>query len=434
MRSWPCGASERPEVRAFLSDKDELVLLEAARAIHDDQSIPDALPDLAALLERPGLENEFLIRRVINAAFRHGSGTDLQRLEGYLNRGEGSSKLKRTALASILWWSQPPVLDAVEGRYRKHAPRDEIGVDEALARLKPVIMADDDLREVLFNGVSVRGKAKWLEGSVEHFARMPAALQRRLLDALAKTNSPELAALVKEALASPDATVKEKGREYALQAGIPLLDVLLAILDQKRPAGQGKAVKQLAAMKDPLAQRKFASLMDGYRAGKAAKEWKLELWQAAREKGIDLPDTPDRLEFGGDAERGKNLVMNHAAAQCIRCHQIGKEGSTIGPDLSKIGRTRDRAHLVASMLDPNKEITPGYGTVLVKTKDGKEISGILARREESIWIIKQADNTNEIVNPKNIVSESVSSAMPPMGAIMTPEEIRDVVSYLAELK
>ena len=29
-----------PEIRAFLKDDDELILLEAARAIHDDQSIP----------------------------------------------------------------------------------------------------------------------------------------------------------------------------------------------------------------------------------------------------------------------------------------------------------------------------------------------------------------------------------------------------------
>ena len=88
----------------------------------------------------------------------------LLRLEGYLKRNEGSSKMKRTALASLLWWSQPPVLDAVEGRYRKHTPRDSKPVNEAIARLKPVIMGDNELREVLLSGVPVRGEARWLEG------------------------------------------------------------------------------------------------------------------------------------------------------------------------------------------------------------------------------------------------------------------------------
>ena len=59
---------------------------------------------------------------------------------------------------------------------------------------------------------------------------------------------------------------------------------------------------------------------------------------------------------------------------------------------------------------------------------------MLSKKEKDIWIITQADNTKEIVNPKNVVSQSVGSSMPPMGAIMKPEEIRDVVAYLAGLK
>lgn len=423
-----------PEIRAFLKDQDELILLEAARAIHDDQSIPDALHDLSALLNRPGLTNEFLLRRVINAAFRHGSGIDLQRLEDYVRRGEGSSKMRRTALASILWWSQPPVLDAVEGRYRKHAPRDRESMNAAVARLRSVILADKELQEVLLNGVAVRGEAGWLEGTSEHFDKLSTALQMKVLDALAKTKSPELRAFVEKALGSSDPKVQEKAREYALQAGVAMLDVLLAVLDDPKAAGQGKAVKQLATMKDEQAKKKFASLVKGYRDGKATPAWKLELWQAAKDQGIELPATPDRFEFGGDAGRGKELVLNHAAAQCIRCHQVGKDGSNLGPNLSKIGKTRKRSHLVTSMLEPNKEISAGYGTVELKTKDGKEISGLLARKEKTIWIITKADNSKEIVNPKNIASHTLSSSMPPMGLIMKPEEIRDVISYLASLK
>lgn len=423
-----------PEIRAFLKDKDELILLEAARAIHDDQSIPDALHDLSGLLNRPGLSNEFLMRRVINAAFRHGSGIDLQRLEDFLRRGEASPKMKRTALASILWWSQPPVLDAVEGRYRKHAPRDRESMNAAIARLRPLILADKELQEVLLNGVAVRGEAAWLEGTSEHFDKLSAGLQMKVLDALAKTNSPELKSFVEKALASSDAKVQEKAREYALDAGVALLEVLLGILNDPKAAGQGKAVMQLAKMKEEEAKKKFESLVKSYRDGKAVPEWKLELWQAAKEQGIELPASADRFEFGGDVARGRELVLKHAAAQCIRCHQVGKDGSNLGPNLSKIGKDRKRSHLVASMLEPNKEITPGYGTIVVKTKDGKEISGVLTRKEKTIWIITQADNSKEIVNPKNIASHTVTSTMPPMGLIMKPEEIRDVVSYLATLK
>ena len=36
--------------------------------------------------------------------------------------------------------------------------------------------------------------------------------------------------------------------------------------------------------------------------------------------------------------------------------------------------------------------------------------------------------------PQEVASHTLTSVMPPMGALMKPEEIRDVISYLAELK
>ncbi|MEO1834480.1 MAG: c-type cytochrome, partial [Akkermansiaceae bacterium] len=160
----------------------------------------------------------------------------------------------------------------------------------------------------------------------------------------------------------------------------------------------------------------------------------LELWQAAKTKGIDLPETPDRLYFGGNAERGRKLVLNHAAAQCIRCHQLGKDGSNLGPNLSKIGARRTREHLVTSMLQPTKEISEGYGTIVLKTRDGEEINGLLTRKSEDFWVVTMADGKKRNLRPHEISSHTLSSTMPPLGALMKAEEIRDVVEYLSELK
>ena len=355
-----------PEVREFLDDADELVLLEAARAIHDDASIPAALGDLSALLEENNYTNEALMRRVINAAFRNGTQTDLERLGRYIESGKGMSSIRRTALAAILWWSQPPVLDAVEGRYRKHEPRDAGPANRLVTRLKPTVFADVELGEVLLNGVVQRGIGEWLDGADERFAEWPPALQTRYLNALAKSKHADLKEYVERALTSQDTALRETARGLAKQAGVPTVDLLLTILADPNPAGQGKAVLQLAQLDDPVAKKKLIELADLYRAGKANPEWKLELWQAAKTVGIKLEESPDRLEFGGDAKRGKKLVMSHAAAQCIRCHRVGKEGgeASLGPDLTKIGATRDRAHLVAAMLDPGREITAGFGTVV----------------------------------------------------------------------
>ena len=69
--------------------------------------------------------------------------------------------------------NRPPVLDPVEGRYRKHDPREASAANAAVAKLKPVILSDADLREVLFNGVAVRGEAAWLEGTAQGFDEFP---------------------------------------------------------------------------------------------------------------------------------------------------------------------------------------------------------------------------------------------------------------------
>jgi mono/diheme cytochrome c family protein len=96
--------------------------------------------------------------------------------------------------------------------------------------------------------------------------------------------------------------------------------------------------------------------------------------------------------FGGDAARGETLFQEHPAAQCIRCHALeGGDGSSVGPNLSGIGERKDRAYLLEALLAPGKTLAEGFETP----------SGV--------------------------------SVMPPMGDILTTEELRDLIAYLSEL-
>ena len=160
------------------------------------------MPDLAALLDRKGLKNEALIRRALNAALRTGSVSDLELLAKYIRVAEGSSKMKRTALASILWWSNPPVLDPVEGRYRKYEPRDKDMANKVVESIREHILADNELSEVLLRGVEIREEPSWLDGTKEYFTKWSSNMQIRLLAALDKTKSPDLKAFVIQGLES----------------------------------------------------------------------------------------------------------------------------------------------------------------------------------------------------------------------------------------
>ena len=111
-----------------------------------------------------------------------------------------------------------------------------------------------------------------------------------------------------------------------------------------------------------------------------------------------------------------------------------KSAANFGPDLSKTGRSRNRTQLVTSMLDPTREITDGYGTIVLRTKAGAEIAGVRSKKTKTEWIITLADGQKESVAPKEVESHTLTSTILPMNALMKPEEILDVVSYLAGLK
>lgn len=421
-----------PEVKAFLNDKDELVLLEAARAIHDDHSIPAAMHDLAGLLNRHELKNEPLMRRAINAAFRSGTQDDLQFLTQYVKSGKASEKLRRTALASILWWAKPPVLCAVEGRYRKLAERGIAPVHAAINQLKSEILKDKALTEVLLNGVNIHGHSEWLYGLDFDFDKKPSSIQDKLLVALGKVNSPDLKKYVQFGLNSKDSMVRYTAQGLAKKAGIDVFDIVVSIIDDPKGNGHGKALNQLMDMKTEKSKAKLSELLAKYKVGKIPAKWQLDMQKAAKSLGYDSKVTTKMLANGGDLESGKKIVMEHPASQCIRCHKIGKDGSDLGPNLTKIG-SKPAEYLVDALINPNKDIAPGYGNVFIKTKDGKDIAGVLLEQGKKDWKIKAADGSKKSIAVKDIASHQLTSVMPPMGMILKSEEIRDAVKYLKSL-
>jgi cytochrome c oxidase subunit II len=50
--------------------------------------------------------------------------------------------------------------------------------------------------------------------------------------------------------------------------------------------------------------------------------------------------------------RGKQLFMDHG---CYGCHTVGATGTSIGPDLTRVGAKYDRAHLTEWLRDPAKQ-------------------------------------------------------------------------------
>jgi putative heme-binding domain-containing protein len=144
---------------------------------------------------------------------------------------------------------------------------------------------------------------------------------------------------------------------------------------------------------------------------------------------------PEALAHGGDRQRGLRVVTTHPAAQCGRCHTVGESTAGVGPNLSHVGAELSRETLLQALIDPSARIAPGYGTVTVTLRNGQTVEGLLREDTASGLVIEDASGARHRVAAGDIATRvNAPSAMPPMGALLTPAEIRDVVELLTTLK
>lgn len=90
-----------------------------------------------------------------------------------------------------------------------------------------------------------------------------------------------------------------------------------------------------------------------------------------------------------------------------------------------------RRHVVESIIDPNRKIADGFGTVSVLTLDGKAIVGQVVSRDDSKLVIQIEGGQKSQIDVEDIedVSEAVS-AMPDAKDSLSLREIRDIVEFV----
>ena len=145
----------------------------------------------------------------------------------------------------------------------------------------------------------------------------------------------------------------------------------------------------------------------------------------------------DILKLAGDLERGRQLFHKTAGVQCRNCHRIASDGAELGPDLSQIGKKLDRAKLLESMLEPSRNIEPQFVTWIVETTAGKVITGLLVRKDDTEIVLKDAENKQQRFPMAEVegIHQQQKSLMPELLLKeMTPQQVADLLSYLASLK
>lgn len=406
-----------PGVAEFLGDRDEGVVLEAARAINDDGGIAAAFPALAGLLEENRFSNEALLRRVINANLRLGTVEGVRRVTRYAARRDSPEALRVEAIAGLGVWADPSEFDRVDGAYLGPRQRRDAGEARAAVTslLAPVLSggASAAVRGALAEAAG-RAGARGAAPALLRAVREDASVEVRIasLGALAAMESPQLPAGVQTALADADREVREAALGMTVELGLPeatTAELLSSLIEQGTSQEQQRAIEALGKLSVPEAESALERLVERWVAGTLPPAVELDLLEAVQGSGfprlrtrvyeiVTVAAARDPMAaykpalHGGDALRGRQIVRRHEGARCIQCHSVGEAGSTVGPDLRGVGSRLSRTELLRELVDPSARIAPGFGR------------------------------------------SGVPSVMPPMHEILSRGEMRDVVEYLTTLK
>jgi quinoprotein glucose dehydrogenase len=447
-----------PSITSFLSDSDEFIVTETARAINDDLSIEKALPALGDVLATTTFKNEALLRRAIGANLRVGTDKSMQNLIDYAGKAGAPAAMRAEALAALGTWAKPSVLDRVDGRYRGELKRDVAPVKAKTSGALAQLTSDKE-PAVRQAAVKAIGKLHIETASGPLLARLKTDNQARVrveaLLALTALNDKQIGDAIRIALADKDKSVRVTGLDLLPKMNIPqelMVSLLSDVINTKTPEEKQAALVTLGSLPLAKTQKVFDQLLVKRADGKLPPEVYLELEEAidsthsqpliAQLKKITATSSSDTVKalfagslLGGDPERGSRVFFSHQTAQCIRCHSYDDMGGTAGPRLNGVATRLKREQLLEALVTPSARLAPGFATVSLELKDGKKVSGILQGEKAGDITVKVGNKPDTVIHKDQIVKRTnAMSSMPPMGLLLTKREIRDVVSFLATLK
>jgi putative heme-binding domain-containing protein len=135
----------------------------------------------------------------------------------------------------------------------------------------------------------------------------------------------------------------------------------------------------------------------------------------------------------GDAAAGRSV---YDKSGCAGCHRIGQQGGRLGPNLTRVGRSRSLEYLRQALVDPHAELTPGYGTIAVVTHEGKTFEGVERNYDNfSAQIMDANENLLSFLREEvRSMKREHRSLMPTYRQSLNNDDMRNLLAYLVSLR
>ncbi len=527
----------------FLHDEAGDLVVEAARAIHD-QPVPAAMSALADLIESDVLtasrgdsavaagtavgedahdnagddagevgarddaagndqdelagstllDDDALVRRVLNANLHLGGATRAAALSRFALRDDARDDHRAEALSMLRSWPEPSPRDLVVGAWRPLEERSDAVLHEVVSTLDAdgIGTAPDEVLTEWVGLVEDLGAAQLAPRLVEIVddGTRGSDVRTAALDTLESLEWPALDAVVGRALADPDGDLRARALDvlegFAPQEALPRLPGILAGGEYPE---QRVALGILGRARDPRVDDMLVAQLERLVGGVFPDELTLDLVLASERRLGLLPpedaegdhadddgehaDSHDDDEqdaearrrdfvrlagllerhranhafdpelgpwldglYGGDRDAGGE-IFRRPALSCERCHAVDEDdpGQRVGPSLAGVGRRLARVQMLESIVVPNRRTAPGYSTTNLFLHDGEVIAGRILDEVDGVISIQDADGEIfEIAEEQVELRRAGLSAMPEeLVAQLTREELRDLLAYLGSL-
>jgi putative heme-binding domain-containing protein len=135
----------------------------------------------------------------------------------------------------------------------------------------------------------------------------------------------------------------------------------------------------------------------------------------------------------GDAVRGQSIFQGRG--ECATCHRVHGVGSRLGPDLTAIGQARRSVELEQALLEPAADILASNRFYRIVTRGGETVTGRLLNHDTfTVQLLDSTERLRSFVKADLREHGFLGTPMPSYRGRLSPQEVADVVSYLASLK